>query len=191
MFGCLRMTSADHAVIVQSKAGHGGSSSKDECQQKCEDHEHRQQAPRSASRKTRSDDPLATVPALLRFLVNQMVAIGTRDFVGLSIFGLSILLIRPFTVAETVVACVQFSAFLKPEDYSVRGRAQIAAGSAPTADLLLTPDDSTLLWGRAAFVDRGEERQAAFRRHVPDVEPLGQEGERLFILDAVQFAQNH
>lgn len=90
------MTSADHAFIVQSKAGHRRSSSKDECQQKCEDHEHRQQAPRSASRKTRSDDPLATVRALLRFLVNQIAAVGARNFVGLGIFGRAVLFVGEF-----------------------------------------------------------------------------------------------
>lgn len=139
------MTSADHVVIVQSKAGHGGSSSKDECQQKCEDHEHRQHTPHSASRETRSDDPLATVRALLRFFVNQMVAIGTRNFVGLGIFGRAILPIRPFAVVETVVARVQFSAFLEPEGVSVHLRAHSAACSTPAVGLLLTPNDRPAL----------------------------------------------
>lgn len=147
------MTSADHVVIVQSKPGHRRSSSEDECQQKREDHEHRQQAPRNASRRTWSDDPLTTVRALFRFLVNQIAAIGTRNFVGLGIFGRAILRIRPFTVVETVVVRVQFSAFLKPEEHSIHRRGQIAVCSALTAGLLLTPDDSTLFWGRAALVE--------------------------------------
>ncbi len=158
------MTSADHVIIVQSKPGHRRGLSKDECQQKCEDHEHHQHTPRSASRETRFDDPLATLRALLRFLVNQIAAVGTRNFVGLGIFGRTILPIRPFAVVETVVARVQFSAYLKPEEYSVHGRAQIAACSAPTADLFLTPNDSTLFVGRAALVDRCEERHAALRQ---------------------------
>ncbi len=90
------MTSANHVVIVQSKAEQRRSSSKDECQEKCEDHEHRQQAPNSTSRETRSDDPLATVRALLRFLVNQVAAVGTRNFVGLGIFGRAVLFVGEF-----------------------------------------------------------------------------------------------
>ena len=90
------MTSADHVIIVQSKTADRRSSSKDECQEKCEDHEHRQHTPRSAPRKTRLDHPFATVRALLRFLVNQMVAVGTRNFVGLGIFGRAVLFVGEF-----------------------------------------------------------------------------------------------
>ncbi len=61
--------------------------------------------------------------ALFRFLVDQIAAVGTRNFVGLGIFRRAVLPIRPFAVVETVVVRVQCSA-------------------------VLTADDSTLLWGK-------------------------------------------
>ena len=69
---------------------------------------------------------------------------------------------------------VQFSAFLKPEEYSVLRGTQVATCAAPTAGFFLTADDSRLVVERAVLVDRGEERGlalclACFHGRRPDV----------------------